>query len=264
MLEGVERSYILGVGVSVINMDDALGQMEHWISTRQQNYICVATVHLVMEAQKDAELKGILNSSGLTTPDGMPLAWVGKMRGNSNMDRVYGPDVMVNFSELSAKKGYRNFYYGGSSEAVQDLAEKLTERFPGLEVVGAYSPPFRALTPEEDQEIVNMINEANPDVIWIGLGAPKQDKWMAEHMGRVNAPVMIGVGAAFDFLSGRKKQAPAWIQKIGMEWFFRLVTEPRRLWKRYLVTNTLFIFFMTLDLCKSIVTTKRRRNVTKK
>ena len=236
-----ERVNILGVGISTINMRDALQQMERWIITREQNYICVTTVHLLMEAQKDHTLKRIINSAGLITPDGMPLVWLGKLLGYSNMDRVYGPDIMLNFSALAARKGYTSFYYGGMPGVAQKLSEKLTERFPGLEVVGIYSPPFGSLTPEEDEEVINMINKADPDVLWIGLGAPKQDIWMAEHIGRIRAPVIVGVGAAFDFLSGSKRQAPVWIQRSGFEWLFRLLSEPKRLWKRYLVTNTLFI-----------------------
>jgi len=150
------------------------------------------------------------------------------------MNRVYGPDVMLNFSALAARKGYTNFYYGGAVGIAQELCGKLTERFPGLKVAGTYSPPFRPLTPEEDEEVVNMINRVDPDILWVGLGAPKQDRWMADHTGRIKAPVMIGVGAAFDFLSGRKRQAPVWIQRSGFEWFFRLLNEPTRLLPRVL------------------------------
>ena len=228
----MKRFDVLGVGVNVINLESTIRIMEEWIKNNEQNYVCVTTVHLVMETQKDATLREILNSSGLTTPDGMPLVWVGKLFGHSTIGRVYGPDIMLNFSALAARKGYTNFYYGGASSVPEKLSEELTERFPRLKVVGAYSPPFRPLTPEEDQEIVDMINRANPDVLWVGLGAPKQDRWMAEHMGRVKAPVMVGVGAAFDFLSGRKKQAPVWIQRIGFEWVFRLLNEPKRLLPR--------------------------------
>ena len=237
----MERFDVLGVNVNVIDLENTIRTMEKWIKNREQNYVCVTTVHLLMEAQKDADLMKTLNLAGLTTPDGMPLVWIGKLRGCSNLDRVYGPDVMLNFSALAAEKKYTSFFYGGAPGVTEMLSSKLKERFPGLGIVGTYSPPFRPLTPEEDEEVVNIINKVNPDVIWVGLGAPKQDKWMAEHVGRVNAPVMIGVGAAFDFLSGRKKQAPVWIQRSGFEWLFRLLSEPRRLWKRYLVTNTLFI-----------------------
>ena len=214
---------------------------EPCIKSKKQRYVCVTPVHLVMAAQKDPGLREILNNSGLTTPDGMPLVWVGKLLGHHTIDRVYGPDLMINFSALADAAGYTNFYYGGGPGIAEKLAEKLGQRFPGLKVVGTYSPPFRPLTPEEDQQIVDMINEADPDVLWVGLGAPKQDKWMAEHKGRIKAPVMVGVGAAFDFLSGQKKQAPGWMQRNGLEWLFRLTSEPKRLWRRYLVTNTLFI-----------------------
>lgn len=246
----MKRFNVLGIGINVINLESTIRIMEEWIKNNEQHYFCPTTVCVVMEAQKDATLKEILNSSGLTTPDGMPLVWVGRLSGHSTIGRVYGPDIMLSFSALAAQKGYTNFYYGGASGVPEKLSAKLTENFPGLKVVGAYSPPFRPLTLEEDREIVDMINRANPDVLWVGLGSPKQDRWMTEHMGRVKAPVMVGVGAAFDFLSGRKRQAPVWIQRIGFEWLFRLLNEPKRLLPRSLY-NPQFVFKMMLHyLCK--------------
>ena len=256
----MERFNVLDVGVSAISMGKTVEIMEEWIRNRAQHYICVTTVHLVMEAQKDPGLREILNSSGLTTADGMPLVWVGKLLGHPAMDRVYGPDLMTNFSALADGAGHTNFYYGGGPGIAEKLAQRLGEKFPALKVVGTYSPPFRPLTPEEDQQIVDMINEADPDVLWVGLGAPKQDRWMAEHFGRVKVPVMIGVGAAFDFLSGSKKQAPMWIQKSGFEWLFRLLSEPRRLWKRYLTTNTLFLISMAVQLIKTVISPGTAQN----
>jgi N-acetylglucosaminyldiphosphoundecaprenol N-acetyl-beta-D-mannosaminyltransferase len=246
----MKRFDVLGVGINVINLENTIRIMEEWIKNNEQHYVCPTTVCVVMEAQKDATLKKILNSSGLTTSDGMPLVWVGKFSGHSTIGRVYGPDIMLRFSALAVQKGYTNFYYGGASGVPEKLSEKLTENFPGLKVVGAYSPPFRPLTPEEDWEIVDMINRANPDVLWVGLGSPKQDRWMAEHMGRVKAAVMVGVGAAFDFLSGRKKQAPVWIQKSGFEWLFRLLNEPKRLLPRSLYNPQFVLKMMLHYLCK--------------
>ena len=242
----IEKIDMLGVGISAIKMDNVLQQMEHWIKTGEQNYICVCPNHPIIESQKDKELRRILNSAGLTTPDGMSVVWACKFYGYSNVERVYGPDLMLNFSAIAAERGYTNFYFGGSNEVPEELAERLCQRFPGLKVAGTYSPPFRPLTPEEDEDIVETINQADPDVVWVGLGAPKQDLWMGEHIGRINAPVMVGVGAAFDFLSGRKEWAPKWVQRTGLEWLFRLVREPRRLWRRNLY-HPLFAYNVLLQ-----------------
>ena len=238
------RVNILGVGISAVNMDLALKLIEAWIARRQSHYVCVAPVHSVLECQRDPELRRIHNASGITTPDGMPLVWLSRLHGYHYVDRVYGPDLMLALCERSAEAGYRHFFYGGAKGVPEELAANLQHRFPGLAVVGTYSPPFRPLTSEEDDQAVQMINEVSPDVIWIGLGSPKQERWMATHIGRVEAPVLIGVGAAFDFLAGRKKQAPRWMQRSGLEWLFRLLTEPRRLWRRYLVNNPLFVLLV--------------------
>lgn len=247
LTEAPSRVNILGVGVSAINMDIALEVIEDWIVRREPHYVCVTTVHGVMECQKDPDLRLILNSSGLTTPDGMPLVWLSRLHGYRHVDRVYGPDLMLALCERSASKGYRHFFYGGAPGVPERLAANLRRRFPGLPVVGFYSPPFRPLTPEEDEEIVRMINEVGPDIVWIGLSTPKQERWMAAHIGRIAAPVLIGAGAAFDFLAGTKRQAPRWMQRHGLEWLFRLYQEPRRLWYRYLVYNPLFLFCLSLQ-----------------
>ena len=244
------RVNVLGVGISAINMTQALKIIESLILKSEQHYVCVTSVNGVMECQKDKGLKGIFNSSGLTTPDGMPLVWISKLVGFKDVSRVYGPDLMLALSGIMASKGYTSFFYGGGHGVAEELAEGLQERFPGFGVVGAYSPPFRPLTPEEDTQVINKINEADPDVLWIGLSTPKQERWMAEHRGRIKTPVMIGVGAAFDFLSGRKRQAPGWMQRSGLEWLFRLTQEPKRLWRRYLIYNPLFIFNLLLQWAK--------------
>lgn len=246
-MENPSRVYILGVGISAINMRMALEIVDEWIARRELHYICVTPVHTIMECQRNGNLRRICNRSGLTTPDGMPLVWLSWLKGHRYVDRVYGPDLMLALSEHSISKGYRHFFYGGAEGVPERLANVLQKRFPGLQVAGTYSPPFRPLTREEDEQIVQMINTADPDIVWVGLGSPKQEYWMAEHRPRLRAPVLIGVGAAFDFLSGRKPQAPRWMQRAGLEWLFRLLTEPRRLWRRYLINNPLFVALVLLE-----------------
>ena len=236
-----QKANILGVAVSAINMDQALDTIASWISDRERHYVTITGVHGVIESQRDEELRRIHNAAGLVTPDGMPLVWLSRLQGFNHVERVYGPDLMQELCKLSSARNYRHFLYGGGEGVPEKLAHNLQQRFPGLQIVSSYSPPFRALTAEEDEEIVRMINEASPDIVWIGLSTPKQERWMAAHVGRLNAPVMIGVGAAFDFHAGLKKQAPRWMQRSGLEWLFRLATEPRRLWRRYMVNNPLFV-----------------------
>jgi N-acetylglucosaminyldiphosphoundecaprenol N-acetyl-beta-D-mannosaminyltransferase len=243
----VPRVNVLGVGISAINMEVALTTIEDWIARHDSRYVCVTPVHSVMECRKDAALRRIFNASGLTTPDGMPLVWLSRLKGFRHVGRVYGPDLMLALCERSAGRGYRHFFYGGVEGVPDQLAAVLQERLPGLQVVGTYSPPFRPLTPEEDGQVVKMINKVDPDIVWVGLGSPKQERWMAAHVGRLTAPVLIGVGAAFDFHAGLKKQAPRWMQRSGLEWLFRLLTEPRRLWRRYLTNNPLFVTLVLLQ-----------------
>lgn len=214
-------------------MEDALATIEGWIRARATNYVCITGVHGVIESKRDENLREIHNNAGLVTPDGMPLVWMCHALGFRRTRRVYGPDLMEALSALSARRGYRHFYYGGCDGVAEILKEKLMARHPRLPVVGTHTPPFRSLTPEEDEVIVNEINQAQPDIVWVGLSTPKQEYWMANHVGRIEAPVLIGVGAAFDFLSGWKKQAPPWMQRHGLEWLHRLMMEPRRLWPRY-------------------------------
>lgn len=240
----IPRVDVLGVGISAIDMAVAVATIESWIACRESHYVCVTPVHSVMECQRDPELRCVFNASGLTTPDGMPLVWLCRLKGYRTVSRVYGPDLMLALCERSVGRGYRHFFYGGAEGVPERLAASLQQRFPGLLVVGTYSPPFRPLTSEEDVQVVQMINEAAPDVVWVGLGSPKQDQWMAAHVGQLAAPVLIGVGAAFDFHAGRKKQAPLWMQRSGLEWLFRLLTEPRRLWRRYLISNPKFVFLV--------------------
>ena len=247
----ISRVDILGVGVSAINMEMALGTLEGWISRREPHYICVTPVHGVMESQRDEKLRHIQNAAGLVTPDGIPLVWFSRLKGFPHVAQVCGTDLMLAVCELSAKKGYRHYFYGGANGVAKILATRLKTRFQGLNVAGTYSPPFRPLTSQEDRGVVERINAADPHIVWIGMGVPKQEHWMAEHVGQLNAPVLIGVGAAFDFLAGSRMRAPRWMQKSGLEWFFRLMSEPRRLWRRYLIDNPWFLWLVLLQALNS-------------
>jgi len=243
-----ERYGVLGVWVDAVDQRRAQDVIEDWIARAEPGYVCVSNVHSVMEARRDESLRAVLNAAGLAVPDGMPLVWVARLRGCRDVRRVYGPDLTLQLCERAARRGYRCFFYGGGPGVAERLAEALSRRFPGLRVVGAEAPPFRPLTTEEDEEAVRRINAASPDVVFVGLGCPKQERWMAEHRARLRAPVLLGVGAAFDFHTGRVPQAPRWMMGSGLEWLFRLWQEPRRLWRRYLVYNPLFVFHLTLEL----------------
>ncbi len=243
-LELGERTSVLGVNVSLVDIPSAVLRLDHWIRREAPNYVCVTGVHGVMESQRDAELRDIHNRAGMVVPDGMPLVWIAKHRGHRFVDRVYGPDLMLAVCSASETRGYRHFLYGGADGVPELLRDRLVQRYPKLQVVGTYSPPFRPMTPAEDQEIVERISATRPDIVWVGLSTPKQERWMASHVGRVPGAVMIGVGAAFDFHAGLKRQAPPWMQRSGLEWLYRLVSEPRRLGPRYLRNNPEFILRM--------------------
>jgi len=240
--EHPNRVNILGVGVSAIRMADALATIDGWIARGERRYVCVSGVHGVMESQRDETLRRIHNAAGLVTPDGMPLVWLSHLKGERQVERVYGPDLMLALCARSAsERGYRHFFYGGAPGVAERLADRLRARFPALAVVGTYTPPFRQLTAAEDDDVVRRIDATEPDIVWVGMSTPKQERWMHAHVGRLRASVIIGVGAAFDFHAGLKKQAPRWMQRTGLEWSFRLMTEPRRLWRRYLTNNPMFV-----------------------
>lgn len=241
------RCEVLGVGISPVNQQTALARIDGWIRRREANYVCITGVHGVMESQRRPELKRIHNQAGMVTPDGMPMVWINRLRGNSDVSRVYGPDLMRNTCKAGVERGYRHYLYGGGDGVAETLTAELQKNYPGIEIAGSYTPPFRPLTPAEDADVVKRINDSGSDIVWVGLSTPKQEYWMAEHVGRIEVPVMVGVGAAFDFLAGLKSQAPKIFQKCGMEWFYRMVTEPKRLAKRYLTNNPLFIWNMFLE-----------------
>ncbi len=242
---------LLGVRVHAVQIPDAVSQMREWIEQKQGcHYVAVTGMHGVMEAQHDPAFKQILNSAGLVVSDGMPLVWAGRRYGYPMKRRVYGPELMLTFCEQTANQGYRHYFYGGAEGVPEALAESLTRQFPGLRVAGCYSPPFRPVTEEEDREIVARINASGADIVWVGLSTPKQEKWMHAHRDKLRVPVLMGVGAAFDLNTGRLTQAPAWMREHGMEWFFRLVMEPRRLWRRYLVLGPKFAWNVSLEMLK--------------
>jgi N-acetylglucosaminyldiphosphoundecaprenol N-acetyl-beta-D-mannosaminyltransferase len=223
--------------------------IEHWIAERgRTRYIAVTGMHGVTEAKNDAAFRRILNEADLVVPDGMPLVWLGRWRGYRLKRRVYGPELMATFCEQTCRGGYRHFLYGGAPGVAEGLAQLLARQFPGLEVVGHYSPPFRPLSEAEQTEVASLINQASPDVVWVGLSTPKQERWMSEFQKKLRVPVLIGVGAAFDFHAGRTRQAPEWMRENGFEWLYRLLSEPRRLWRRYLIYGSQFVWNVLLEL----------------
>jgi N-acetylglucosaminyldiphosphoundecaprenol N-acetyl-beta-D-mannosaminyltransferase len=235
------RVSVLGVPIAALDLKRAADQVEAWIAEDARTYVTVTGVHGVMESEDDPAVKTIHRRAGMCVPDGMPMVWVGRLYGHREMRRVYGPDLMLEISRRSVDKGYTHYYFGGKAGVPERLATRLTERFEGLRVVGTRSPPFRAMTPWEEDDLRREIEALRPDVLWVGLSTPKQEKWMAAHVGKLDVKVMIGVGAAFDMHAGLLRQAPAWMQATGTEWFFRLCMEPRRLWKRYLNNNPRFM-----------------------
>ncbi|RXF70952.1 WecB/TagA/CpsF family glycosyltransferase [Hansschlegelia zhihuaiae] len=253
------RVDLLGVHVSLIRMDDAVDAMASWIAERSRRYVCITGVHGVIESRRDRFLQALHNRADMVTPDGMPLVWLARRLGHDHIERVYGPDLMLALTALSPARGYRHFYYGGAPGVAERLRDRLSEAHPGLQVVGLISPPFRELSAEEDEETVRTINEARPDILWVGLSTPKQERWMAAHRERIEAPVMVGVGAAFDFLAGVKSQAPEWMRKRGLEWLFRLCSEPRRLWRRYLHIVPAFLVLAAARLASAKIGRQSQR-----
>jgi N-acetylglucosaminyldiphosphoundecaprenol N-acetyl-beta-D-mannosaminyltransferase len=238
---------VLGVRVDAVQIPDVVARMEHWISESSgSHFIAVTGMHGVTEAQHDHAFKAILNSADLVVPDGMPLVWLGRWHGHALQRRVYGPELMQTFCRETGPK-YRHYLYGGMPGVPDLLARVMKERY-AINVVGGYSPPFRALTPDEDTEILERIHQAQPDVLWVGLSTPKQERWMHEHRPRLRVPVVVGVGAAFDLNSGRAVQAPSWMREHGLEWSFRLMLEPRRLWRRYIVYGSEFMWNVAAEL----------------
>lgn len=237
----MERCTILKTNINVTDMDTVLRTIEESLEEVRGNYICVSNVHTTVMAFRDENYRKIQNESWMSLPDGKPLSMVSKKRGFENAGRVPGPDLMPKVFEKSKEKKYRHFFYGSTDQTLKMLEQKIREKYPYLEIAGMYSPPFRKLTEEEDREIVEKINETKPDFVWVALGAPKQEIWMAEHKNKVHA-LMIGVGAAFDFEAGTVKRAPKWMQEMCLEWFYRILQDPMRLIPRYVNTNLSFMW----------------------
>jgi N-acetylglucosaminyldiphosphoundecaprenol N-acetyl-beta-D-mannosaminyltransferase len=237
-----ERTNVLGVGISRINMAIALDRLHRWIAERDPQYVSVCTVHTVMECRRDEKLRQIVNAAGMTTPDGMPLVWLSRLAGHRYVSRVYGPDLMLAEMAASVKTGHRHFLYGGGEGVAPRLALEMERRFPGVRIAGTLTPPMGTADELCSAASAEAINRAQPDIVWVGVSSPKQEFWMSCMRPRLEAPVLVGVGAAFDFHTGRQAQAPRWMQRVGLEWLFRLTREPRRLWRRYLVDNPWFLF----------------------
>ena len=243
----MKRLNLLGVCVSAFDLPTAVAEMDNAIATGRQTYACTCPVFTLMQGHERPEVRAALNSADWVTPDGLPVVWALRWFGGRSAGRVYGPDLMLALSAVSAQRGYSQFYLGGQPGVAEELAATFQQRFPGLPVAGAYAPPFRALSATEEAALIARINGSSAQVIWVGLGSPKQDLWMAHYRERLSAPLLVGVGAAFDFFTGRQRQAPRWMQRGGLEWFFRLVSEPRRLWRRYVVYNPKFVVALALQ-----------------
>lgn len=231
---------VLGSFIDALTWDQALARIDGWAARRESRVVCICNAHSVVTASGEPDFQRVLNTADMATPDGAPVAWMLQRLGFPGQTRISGPDLMWRYCEMAAQSGRGIYFYGSTPATLDLLAARLGQMFPGLVIAGSVSPPFRALSAEEDEAAVRAINDSGAGAVFVGLGCPKQELWMAAHRGRVHA-VMIGVGAAFDFHAGTISRAPRWMRDNGLEWLHRLASEPRRLWRRYLVTNSLFI-----------------------
>jgi N-acetylglucosaminyldiphosphoundecaprenol N-acetyl-beta-D-mannosaminyltransferase len=239
---GVRKREILGIPVAMTDYQGAIDAMDAMIEGDERGYVCAVAVHALTVGYDDPEMAEALRGATLVLPDGMPVVWAANMLGENLEDRVYGPELMLRYNDHCADRGHRIWLYGGRDQgSLVQLALNLRRRHPGINIVGGYSPPFRAMTTEEEDALIDQINDARPDVLWVGIGVPKQEKWMARMRHRLDVPVMCAVGAAFDFHAGRISQAPSWMQQRGLEWIYRIAQEPRRLLPRYLYFNPRFV-----------------------
>jgi N-acetylglucosaminyldiphosphoundecaprenol N-acetyl-beta-D-mannosaminyltransferase len=245
-----ECADVLGVKVSAINMSRAVDTADRWVKAGQPGYICVTGVHGVMEAQKNCEFREILNRAMMNTPDGMPMSWVGRLQGFGDMDRVFGPDFMSAMCHLSLKRGFRHFLYGGKPGVAEKLKQALEKKFPGLQVVGTYTPPFRELNAAEEDALLAQVCNSRPHILWVGMSTPKQERFMAQYVDRLQVPLLVGVGAAFDYHTGLIRDCSPWIKRAGLQWLHRLAQDPKRLWRRYLRNNPRFVWNIALQLLK--------------
>jgi|SRR5271156_5852046 len=242
-----DRANVLGIGVHAVNLNRSAEIIEAAVDADRKGYVCVTGIHGVMEAQRNAGLRMALDHAMLVVPDGVPTVWVGRLQGHKQMERVFGPDLMKEICRRTVTSGHSHFLYGGNPGVAELLKENLESWFPGIRIVGTYTPPFRPLTAVEKSDLQARLLELRPDFFWVGLSTPKQEQFMAENLGSLNCKIMLGVGAAFDIHTGRIKDAPDWIKRSGLQWFHRLCQEPSRLWKRYLVSNTGFLARIVLQ-----------------
>jgi N-acetylglucosaminyldiphosphoundecaprenol N-acetyl-beta-D-mannosaminyltransferase len=246
----VPRANVLGVAVSAIDLESAVSLASRWIDAGDPGYICLTGVHGVMEAKADAAFRHILNSATINAPDGMPMTWVGRLQGFRQMDRVFGPDFMATMCRLSVQRGYRHFLYGGQPGVAELLRENLHAKFPGIQICGTHTPPLTSLTPEQEREIIDRVRESKPHIVWVGLGTPKQERFMAQYVDRFQVPLLVGVGAAFDYHTGRIRDCSDWIKRAGLQWAHRTMQDPARLWKRYLRNNPTFLWHIAIQLSR--------------
>jgi N-acetylglucosaminyldiphosphoundecaprenol N-acetyl-beta-D-mannosaminyltransferase len=242
------RANVLGVGVHAIDMRTTIAVIDKAIVDRRPGYVCLTGVHGVMEAQRNPNMMRILSMAALVLPDGMPTVWMGRLQGFREMDRVFGPDLLINIAERSTLMDHSHFLCGGQAGVAEELRTALLRRYPTVKIVGTYCPPFRSLTRDDEQELISRVNELAPDIIWVGMSTPKQEEFMAKYLPRLHTTLMIGVGAAFDFHTGRIKDSPRWIKKAGLQWAHRLMQQPRRLWKRYTINNPKFLIQASLQI----------------
>lgn len=246
------RANVIGTLIDVVDWDQAIARISTWAIKRESRYVCICNVHSVVTAKTNPNFKDIVDNSDMATPDGAPVAFVIRKQGYKEQKRINGPDLMWKYCKFASSQPQSIYLYGGSSQTLGLLQTKLLETFPTLKIAGAFSPPYRDLTVDEKQEVIDRINQSGAGTVWVSLGCPKQEVWMAESKHHINA-VMIGVGAAFDYHAGTIRRAPIWMQNAGLEWLYRLCSEPRRLFKRYLVTNTLFIAYLLTTTIKKLI-----------
>lgn len=246
------QDLILGTPVNALTLDGLLETVDRWVQNRERHYVCTLDVHALIEGLRAPDVQEIYRRASLVTPDGMPLVWLLRRAGHRQADRVCGPDLMPALFERSRAAGYRHYLYGSTAHTLDLLTARLSTRFPSAKIVGSYAPPFRELRADEHEAIATRINDAAPDIVWVGLGAPKQDRWMGAYRPRLQAPVLIGVGGAFDMLAGKVRRAPRIIQRSGCEWAFRMVQEPRRLCRRYVESNARFAFLLLQETLRPV------------
>lgn len=249
-IDQIPAIQVLGIRVHMAEIPDVINVMDDWIQSDRQrfHYVVNTGMHGLMEGHRDPEFRNILDSADLFAPDGILVLLVARLRGFALRKRETGPELLWRFSETAAERNYKYFFYGDVQETLKQVSEKILGAYPGVEIVGVHSPPFRPLTAEEDQQVINAINQAAPDVLWVGLGAPKQERWIFEHRDKLNVPVVIGIGASFKFLAGTVKRAPSWVRNGGFEWLWRFLQEPGRVWRRVFIDAPQFVGLAALEM----------------